>query len=71
MSVNWGKGWLELVGCGMVHPAVFNAVGLDPDEWTGYAFGVGVDRVAMIKLGIDDIRLFYENDLRFLRRYLR
>ncbi len=71
MSVNWGKGWLELVGCGMVHPAVFKAVGLDPDEWTGYAFGVGVDRVAMIKLGIDDIRLFYENDLRFLRRYLR
>lgn len=71
MSVNWGKGWLELVGCGMVHPAVFRAVGLDPEEWTGYAFGVGVDRVAMIKLGIDDIRLFYENDLRFLRRYLR
>ncbi|MCD6382798.1 MAG: phenylalanine--tRNA ligase subunit alpha [Candidatus Hydrothermae bacterium] len=71
MSVNWGKGWLELVGCGMVHPAVFRAVGLDPEEWTGYAFGVGVDRVAMIKLGVDDIRLFYENDLRFLRRYLR
>jgi len=71
MSVNWGKGWLELVGCGMVHPAVFKAVGLDPEEWTGYAFGVGVDRVAMIKLGVDDIRLFYENDLRFLRRYLR
>jgi len=71
MSVNWGKGWLELVGCGMVHPAVFKAVGPDPEEWTGYAFGVGVDRVAMIKLGVDDIRLFYENDLRFLRRYLR
>jgi len=71
MSVNWGKGWLELVGCGMVHPAVFEAVGLDPEVWTGYAFGVGVDRVAMIKLGIDDIRLFYENDLRFLRRYRR
>ncbi len=70
MSVNWGKGWLELVGCGMVHPNVFRAVGLDPEEWSGYAFGIGPDRVAMIKLGVNDIRLFYENDLRFLRRFL-
>ncbi len=65
--VNWGEGWLEILGAGMVHPKVFEAVGYDPEEWTGYAFGLGPDRIAMIKYGIDDIRLFYENDLRFIK----
>ena len=53
----------------MVHPKVFEAVGYDPEFWTGYAFGLGPDRIAMIKYGIDDIRLFYENDLRFLKEF--
>ena len=53
----------------MVHPAVFEAVGYDPEEFTGFAFGLGVERIAMLKYGIDDIRLFYENDLRFLRQF--
>jgi phenylalanyl-tRNA synthetase alpha chain len=61
-------GWLEVLGAGMVHPAVFEAVGYDPEEFTGFAFGLGVERIAMLKYGIDDIRLFYENDLRFLRQ---
>jgi len=70
VSVRWkGGDWLEICGCGMVHPNVFRAVDYDPEEWTGYAFGLGPDRIAMIKLGIDDIRLFYENDLRFLRQF--
>ena len=58
-------GWLEILGSGMVHPAVFEAVGYDPEEVTGFAFGLGMERVAMLKYGVDDIRLFYENDLRF------
>jgi phenylalanyl-tRNA synthetase alpha chain len=62
-------GWLEILGAGMVHPAVFEAVGYDPEEFTGFAFGLGVERIAMLKYGIDDIRLFYENDLRFLRQF--
>jgi phenylalanyl-tRNA synthetase alpha chain len=62
-------GWLEILGSGMVHPAVFEAVGYDPDEVTGFAFGIGVERVAMLKYGVDDIRLFYENDLRFLEQF--
>jgi phenylalanyl-tRNA synthetase alpha chain len=53
----------------MVHPAVFEAVGYDPEEYTGFAFGLGVERVAMLKYGIDDLRLFFENDLRFLRQF--
>jgi len=52
-----------------VHPAVFEAVGYDPEEYTGFAFGLGVERVAMLKYGIDDLRLFFENDLRFLRQF--
>jgi phenylalanyl-tRNA synthetase alpha chain len=63
------SGWLELLGCGMVHPAVFKMVGYDSEKYTGYAFGMGIERVAMIKLRIDDIRLFYENDLRFLEQF--
>jgi phenylalanyl-tRNA synthetase alpha chain len=62
-------GWLEILGSGMVHPAVFEAVGYDPDEVTGFAFGLGMERVAMLKYGVDDIRLFYENDLRFLEQF--
>jgi len=63
------KGWLEILGAGMVHPAVFEAVGYDPKKWTGFAFGMGVERIAMLKFGVDDIRMFFENDLRFLRQF--
>jgi phenylalanyl-tRNA synthetase alpha chain len=62
-------GWLEILGSGMVHPAVFEAVGYDPEDVTGFAFGIGMERVAMLKYGVDDIRLFYENDLRFLEQF--
>ncbi len=62
-------GWLEVLGAGMVHPAVFEAVGYDPETYTGFAFGLGIERIAMLKYGIDDIRLFFENDLRFLRQF--
>ena len=64
-----GKEWLEIAGCGMVHPAVFENVGYDPEEWSGWAFGFGIERIAMIRYGISDIRLFYENDLRFLDQF--
>ena len=64
-----GKDWLEIAGCGMVDPAVFEAVGYDPDAVTGYAFGLGVERIVMILHGIPDIRLFEQNDLRFLRQF--
>ncbi|MGD9486896.1 MAG: phenylalanine--tRNA ligase subunit alpha [Calditrichaceae bacterium] len=62
-------GWLEISGSGMVDPKVFESVGYDPEKYTGYAFGMGIDRIAMLKFGIDDIRLFFENDLRFLRQF--
>ena len=64
-----GKEWLEIAGCGMVHPKVFDAIGYDPDQWSGWAFGFGIERIAMIRYGIGDIRLFYENDLRFLKQF--
>jgi phenylalanyl-tRNA synthetase alpha chain len=64
-----GKDWLEIAGCGMVHPQVFENVGYDPEVWTGWAFGFGIERIAMIRYGINDIRLFYENDARFLRQF--
>lgn len=64
-----GKEWLEIAGCGMVHPQVFENVGYDPEIWTGWAFGFGIERIAMIRYGITDIRLFYENDLRFLTQF--
>ncbi len=64
-----GKEWLEIAGCGMVHPGVFEHVGFDPEVWTGWAFGFGIERIAMIRYGINDIRLFYENDLRFLSQF--
>jgi phenylalanyl-tRNA synthetase alpha chain len=62
-------GWLEILGSGMVHPAVFEAVGYDPEQVTGFAFGIGIERLAMLKYGVEDIRLFYENDLRFLEPF--
>jgi len=62
-------GWIEILGSGMVHPAVFEAVGYDSNEVTGFAFGMGVERVALLKWGVEDIRLFYENDLRFLEQF--
>jgi phenylalanyl-tRNA synthetase alpha chain len=62
-------GWIEIMGAGMVHPKVLENVGYDPKVYTGYAFGMGVERIAMLKYGIDDIRLFYSNDLRFLRQF--
>jgi phenylalanyl-tRNA synthetase alpha chain len=62
-------GWIEVLGSGMVHPAVFEAVGYDPEKYTGFAFGVGIERLALLKWGVEDIRLFYENDLRFLEQF--
>ena len=63
------KGWLEILGAGMINPKVFKAVGYDPEKWSGYAFGMGVERIAMLKYGINDIRLFFENDIRFLKQF--
>ena len=62
-------GWLEVLGCGMVHPAVFQQVGIDSERYTGYAFGMGVERLAMLRYGVNDLRLFFENDLRFLQQF--
>jgi phenylalanyl-tRNA synthetase alpha chain len=64
-----GKEWLEIAGCGMVHPQVFENVGYDPEVWSGWAFGFGIERIAMLRYGINDIRLFYENDVRFLKQF--
>ena len=69
LVVGEGSDWLEILGCGMVHPKVLQAVGLDPDEWQGFAFGMGIDRVAMLKYGIPDLRTFFEADLRWLKHY--
>jgi phenylalanyl-tRNA synthetase alpha chain len=63
------SGWIEIMGAGMVHPQVLRNVGYDPDRYTGFAFGLGPERIAMLKYGIDDIRLFYANDLRFLGQF--
>ncbi len=66
----WEKDkWLEILGCGMVHPNVLEAAGVDPEEYTGYAFGMGVERLAMLRYGVSDLRTFFENDLRFLRQF--
>jgi phenylalanyl-tRNA synthetase alpha chain len=64
-----GSGWLEVLGAGMVHPAVLRAVRRDPETWTGFAFGLGIDRIAMLQRGVDDLRVLLENDLRFLRQF--
>jgi len=68
-SVCGRKGWLEILGSGMIHPNVFKHVGYNPNKYTGFAFGMGVERIAMLKYGINDIRLFFENDLRFLKQF--
>ena len=62
-------GWLEILGCGMIHPNVLAAAGIDSEQWQGYAFGMGIDRLAMLRYGVDDLRLFFENDLRFLKQF--
>ena len=64
-----GTGWLEILGCGMVDPNVLKACGIDPNEYTGFAFGMGVERMAMLKYQIRDLRLYFENDLRFLKQF--
>ena len=64
-----GSGWIEILGCGMVHPHVFEMCGIDPEEYTGFAFGVGLERIALLKYEIDDMRLLYENDDRFLKQF--
>lgn len=63
------SGWIEILGAGMVHPRVLEAGGIDPEEYSGFAFGMGVERIPLLRYGIDDIRLFYSNDLRFLRQF--
>ena len=62
-------GWLEIAGCGMVHPNVLRASGVDPEKYTGYAFGMGIDRLAMLRYGVNDLRLLFENDLRLLQQF--
>jgi len=69
VHMRWGDRWLELLGCGVVHPNVLSAVGIDPERYTGYAFGMGVERLAMLRYGVDDLRLFFNNDLRFLEQF--
>jgi len=63
-------GWLEIMGCGMVDPEVFRSVNYDPETYSGFAFGMGIERIAMLKYGINDIRLFFENDVRFLSQFI-
>ncbi len=70
VDVLWEKGkWLEILGCGMVHPNVLRDAGVDPEEFTGYAFGIGIERLAMLRYGVSDLRTFFDNDLRFLRQF--
>ena len=69
IDMSFGEGWLEIAGAGQVHPNVLSAVGIDPERWQGFAFGMGPDRLAMLRYGVDDLRLFYENDLAFLRQF--
>ena len=64
-----GTGWIEILGCGMVHPHVLEMCGIDPEGYTGFAFGVGLERIALLKYEIDDMRLLYENDIRFLKQF--
>ncbi|MGB5258263.1 MAG: phenylalanine--tRNA ligase subunit alpha [Woeseiaceae bacterium] len=70
VDIAWGEGkWLEILGCGMVHPNVLESVGVDSEKYTGYAFGLGIERLAMLRYGVTDLRTFFENDLRFLRQF--
>ena len=69
LKIGEGDDWMEILGCGMVHPNVLNAANVDPNEWQGFAFGMGIDRLAMLKYGIPDLRAFFDSDLRWLRHY--
>ncbi|MGZ8251713.1 MAG: tRNA ligase subunit PheS family protein, partial [Methylophilaceae bacterium] len=69
MDMSWNDGWLEIGGCGMVHPEVFKHVGIDSEKYRGFAFGLGVERLTMLRYGVNDLRLFFENDLRFLKQF--
>ena len=70
VDVRWNEGkWLEILGCGMVHPNVLESAGIDSEKYTGYAFGIGIERLAMLRYGVSDLRTFFENDLRFLRQF--
>lgn len=69
IDMSWGERWLEIGGCGMVHPNVLKHVGIDSEKYTGFAFGMGVERLAMLRYGVDDLRLFFENDLQFLKQF--
>ncbi|MBK6744166.1 MAG: phenylalanine--tRNA ligase subunit alpha [Hydrogenophilales bacterium] len=69
MDMSWGDGWLEIGGCGMVHPNVLANVGIDAERWQGFAFGLGVERLAMLRYGVNDLRHFFENDMRFLKQF--
>jgi phenylalanyl-tRNA synthetase alpha chain len=64
-----GTGWLEIMGCGMVDPAVLSASGIDPEKYSGFAFGMGIERITMLRYQIDDLRMFFENDTRFLKQF--
>ena len=68
-SVCKRTGWVEILGCGMVHPHVLRNCGIDPERYTGFAFGLGVERFAMLRYGVTDLRAFFENDLRFLKQF--
>ena len=69
MDMSWNGGWLEIGGCGMVHPEVFQHVGIDSEKYRGFAFGLGVERLTMLRYGVNDLRLFFDNDLRFLKQF--
>lgn len=69
IDVSWGKGWLEVGGCGMVHPNVLRNVNIDPERYNGFAFGIGLDRFAMLRYGVNDLRAFFDNDLAFLKQF--
>ncbi|HCW69175.1 MAG TPA: phenylalanine--tRNA ligase subunit alpha, partial [Thalassospira lucentensis] len=69
LKIGEGDDWLEILGCGMVHPRVLSACGLDPEEYQGFAFGMGIERIAMLKYGIPDLRTFFDTDLRWLKHY--
>jgi len=70
VDIRWGEGkWLEILGCGMVHPNVLESAGIDPEKYTGYAFGIGIERLAMLRYNVTDLRTFFENDLRFLQQF--
>lgn len=69
VDIGWGERWLEVLGCGMVHPNVLKNVGIDPEKYSGFAFGIGLDRLAMLRYGINDLRQMFENDVRFLEQF--